>query len=228
MADNRPARMYNCSDRNFITAGQVLITHFTDHKARFLEVRSDMADPFGPNLKIRIDTAADVNLGETRNQGARASSADLKVAKELAKEKVSLLKGTIESRFKDSPADRSKYVSALGLDLHYSKFYSGSDESAFELYTKMKTALAGPIKAELVAKGLAAGLMDNALAALLPLQPLNVSQETEKGQGKELTDAGINEFNAIYKILIDICDQGKVIFKAEPAIQQKFVWDRLI
>ena len=33
---------------------------------------------------------------------------------------------------------------------------------------------------------------------------------------------------AIFDTAMDICDQGKSLFKDEPAIREKFIWDNLL
>jgi len=224
----RPARLYNCPDTNLITAGLVVVSSLKDHLPDFIAIRSDMADPFAPNLIIRLENASEQHLGETRNEGPKASTAPLAQAKELAKEKVSLLKNSIAARFKGEEVKIKKFASDLGLDRHYASFYAGNDQSAMELYAKFKSAETAGIKTEMTAAGLNAALFDNALAALQPISALNVSQEGEKGKGKEFTDAAIQEFNEIYKVLISICDQGKAIYTKSPAVRDKFVWDTIV
>lgn len=224
MATERPVRNYKCSDRTLISGGLVLVENFKAHKAAFEEVRGDMEGTFAEDLKTRLDKAADLNLGDTSNEGTLDGTTPLAQAKELAKEKVALMKNTVEARFGSDPAAQKKHLADLGLDKHYAKFYAGDDESALELYTKMKLALSGATKTELVAAGIKGTLLDNALAALLPLSNLNTTQEGEKGADKTLTDANILEFNAIHAILMDICSQGQTLFAKNAAVKDKFVW----
>lgn len=228
MADKRPIRHYNCADQKMLITVLVVITHFLDHIDRFLTARTDFANPFAANLKTRVGEAENTHLSNTGNQGPRPSTAELTTLKEVARSKVSLLKNTLNTRFKKLPLELNKYNSALGLSLHYDKFYSGSDSAAAELFKKMEAAFAGPLKAELVGKGLAVGMLDEALASLEPIKPLDVSQTVEGSQTMSITDAGINEFNAIFDTAMDICDQGKSLFKDEPAIREKFIWDNLL
>ena len=228
MSISRPTRLYKLSDSAFLNGGLLVLEAFSPVKADFLEVRGDFADPFYANLKKRIEDAMKVNLANTSNQGPKASTPDLKAAFEASKEQVAKLKNTLESKYKADPAKKAKYLADLGLDMHYADFYADKSSAATELYEKMNSALAGPLKAELLAEGFAAPLFDKALTLLQPIAGLNLSQEGEKQAGKGVTDENITEFNAIYQVVIDICDQGKALFVKNPAVLDKFVWDKVV
>jgi hypothetical protein len=228
MSDSRPTRLYKVSDSAMLNGSLLVLEAFSAHKPDFLEVRGDFADPFHDDIKKRITDGMKVNLANTSNQGPKASSPDLKLAFTGAKEQVAKLKNTLEAKYKAEPAKKAKYLSALGLDLHYADFYAEKSSGATELHQKMNTALAGPLKAELLAEGFAAPLFDKALTLLAPITGLNLSQEVEKQAGKGITDENITEFNAIYQIAIGICDQGKALFASNPATLDKFVWDKVV
>lgn len=228
MPESRPVRIYKCSDTILLTAGSVLLRHFITHKADFLKTRTDFADPFAENLQQRIDLASSTNLGTTKNQGPKDATAPLTLQRNLAKEKVQLMKNSLESRFVDNKELKAQYLFDLGLKQHYTSFYDGNDTSARELYLKMNLALSGPLKAELTASGLATILFDEALSSLQPIGNLNEDQEQEKGQDTTITDANIIEFNALYTIFMGIANQGKAIFQKQRAIHDKFVWDIIV
>ena len=228
MSTPRPTRRYNVSDSALLNGTLLVLEGFATNKADFIEVRSDFADPFYTSTKKRVEDSMKENLGNSSNEGIKASTPDLKIAFATAKEHIAKLKNSIEAKYKTNPDKKSKYLSAMGLDLHYSDFYAEKSSAATELYQKMNNALTGSLKTELLAEGFAAPLLDKALLLLQPITGLNLSQEGEKLGGKGVTDDNIIEFNAIYQIAIGICDQGKALFAKKPAQLDKFIWDKVV
>lgn len=228
MSDPRPIRIYKCTDAQLITASYIILENMLTHKADFLAERTDFVDPFAENFKIRIGNASTTNLGESGNEGPKTATAPLETQKELAREKVQKMKRSIEAKYNSNPTRLKEIKNAMGLNEYYESFYAGDDNSATALYGKMKTALDSPLKAELVAAGHAAPLFDNALAALLPITGLNVTQELEKGADLGLTDANINEFNAIHAITMDIANQGKSMYQQQPDLLDKFNFSKIV
>ena len=69
---------------------------------------------------------------------------------------------------------------------------------------QFKTNLSPALKTEIVTKGTAQATINNIISYANTLKETNISQETYKGNRKEITDEAITAFNQIYDQVISI------------------------
>jgi len=220
------SRAYNCSDMKLLVVCATIAESFLANKEPLIAVQSSWADPYGDNLKNRIDEAGTKYIGIDYRADLRNATRDLLALQKDALEKLGLLKTQLEINF-----DKKRYnefLSRFGFDAHYRKAYKNDQEALINLLMQIRKNLKESVKAEITAKGIAASLLDDLVAAADATKQANISQEALKSATIGDSYEAVTEFNAIYNEIMAICKVARRVFKGNPDIKSAFSFAKVL
>ena len=220
------SRAYNCSDMKCLVVCATINESFLANKEPLIAVQSSWADPYGDDLKNRIDEAGNKYIGIDYRAGLRDATRILLALQKDALDKVGLFKTQLEINF-----DRKRYaelLKRLGFDTYYRKAQKNYQETLINLLMQIRKNLKASVKAEITAKGIAAALLDDLVAAADALNQANIRQEALKSATFGDSYEAITEFNAIYNDIMAVCKVAKRIFKGQSEIKSAFSFAKVL
>ncbi len=185
-----------------LTATSTIIGHAIDNKVFLIGKRATWADPFFDNVKVRIDKAFSDYLGVDNAKEMRLATIFIK---QLQKEALPLLaefKIQIVSDFKNP--ERAEILNRLGFTQHLKSAQQKDQEGLIELLFKFKTNMDAALQTDIVARGMDVNTITKIIGYAQQIKDSNISQEALKGGRKEISAAGVNEFNSIYDQVIGV------------------------
>ncbi len=220
------ARSYHCSDMKLLVVCATITESFLANREPIVTVQSSWADPFGENLKARIQAAGTSYIGKDYYAGLRSATDDLKIIQKEALENLGLFKAQLEVNF-----DNVRYKELLGhfgFANYYSKAQKGNQEALISLLMQIRQNLSEELKTELVAKGIAGTLPEALTSAAASLNDANIKQEALKSGITGNSVEAVTEFNAIHKQVMAICKIARRVFRDQPELQSAFSFSRVL
>jgi hypothetical protein len=225
MAKNRN---YSCKDVDMLMASKTIAGSFRAHIAELSAIRSDWTEEYADGLTTRIDNGITNFLGIDSKKDLRGASAILASIQAPARRDVSFFKIQVMDDFKKDAARRDEILKNLGFAKHLRGVQKGNQESLIQLLYSFQTNMNDTIRAELVAKGMNATLIDNIISYADTFQMANVTQESFKESTKEISQSMTDAFNAIYDEISGICKKASSFYQYEPLKKEQFVFKKAL
>jgi len=208
------------------SATLTLCDNFAEEQDALVAVRSTWAPPFIDNLRTRANSAIDTYLGRDALKGQREATQKVRAIQQLAANNLKLLKDQLGI---DYSGDALKnLLDSLGYTRFMPAVKDGKQEDTIQMLAQFKQNMTGDLKAELVANGTSAALIDETVAQAATLKEANTLQETLKSSHPVVSQEAVTEFNAIYQQAIGICKIARRVFLGNPEKQARFTFSRLI
>jgi hypothetical protein len=221
-------RNYNAKDVDMLI-GAATITESAIAQKKFLQTkRSNWADPYFENFKDRIQNATQNFLGVDNAKQLRIATQTLTGIQKVALEALSQCKVQLEEDYKSNKPKRNEVLNQLGFKSYFAKAQKKDQEALVNLLFQFKTNMTANLRTEVVAQGMMLEAIDEIVGYADSLHNANITQETFKGQRKELTAAGIKAFNEIHDEAISICRIATRYFKEKPAIKDQFSFSKVL
>jgi len=220
------SRAYNCSDMKCLVVAATINESFLTNKEPLIAVQSSWADPFGDDLKNRIQAAGTKYIGIDYRADLRNATRDLLSLQKDVLDKLGLFKTQLEINF-----EKPRYAELLlhlGFDSYYRKAQKGKQEDLISLLMQIRQNLTDELKTEITAKGIAATLLDDLTAAAEPLNDANIKQEALKSGTVGNNIEAVTELNAIYIEIMAICKVAKRVFKGQSEIISAFSFSKVL
>jgi hypothetical protein len=222
-----PKRKYNGKDVDMLIASATLIENAIANKAFLQTKRSNWTDAFFTNLQTKIDKTLEEQLGidsakELRGATKTVEGIQTQSLRDLAEVKVQIMED-----FKKDKPKQTEILIQLGFSAHHKEAQNGDQEALVQLLYKFKANLSDTLKTEIVAKGTAAAMLDEVTAYADALKKADVTQETFKGNRKEITKEGISIFNDIYDEVISIAKIATKFYIGEPTKKALFSFAKI-
>lgn len=215
-------RAYTVKDVDLLVSASTIVESAINNKSFLQTKRSNWADPFFDDLKLRIDAATQTFLGVDSAKELRGATQALLTIQKQATKDLALCKVQIEEDFKIDKTRRAEILKQLGFTDFLKKVQLGDQEGLIQLLYQFKTNLTPSLKEEIVAKGMAKATLDAIIGYADNLKMANVSQESLKGLRKTITAAGIKEFNEIYSQVMSICKIASKFYLDNPPVKEQF------
>jgi hypothetical protein len=219
-------RAYSGKDVDMLTACGTIIEQAITHKTFLVSKRSNWADPFLPNIKTRIKNAFSNFLGIDSAQQMRDATQIVTDIQKNALNDLAEFKVQIMEDFKSNKKHRDEILNRLGFTAHHKPAQAKSQESLIELLLSFKTNMTAVLQKEITKAGTKAALITAIIGYADVLRSSNITQETSKGSRKEVSQAGVTEFNAIYTQVISIAKISAKFFKDDKAIKDEFSFSK--
>lgn len=220
-------RIYKMKDVDMLLTSSVIIESAIKNKAFLTAKRTTWTDPFFPNLKAKIETAMQTHLGVDSAKGLRLSTDIVVNIQKHALADLSEFKIQLLEDFKNDKPKRDELLNQLGFTTYHKASQTGDQEAMISLLFRFKLNMTDDVKAEITAKGTAAGLIDRIIDYAIALKDANITQENFKGTRKEITAAAIREFNDIYNEVISVCKISYHFYKDQPEMQELFSFKKV-
>jgi hypothetical protein len=214
-------RAYKGKDVEMLTAVSAIVDHAIDCKEFLISKRSTWADPFFPDLKIRILSAFSDILGVDSSDGLTPATRLVNNLQANASTLLSELKVQIDMDFKKTPERRDEILKVLGFSTLLKDTQKGSQESMVELLYKFKLAITEDLKSEITAKGTDPATIESIVGFAEQLNTANITQESIKSSKKEITASAVSQLNEIYDDVISIAQIAANFYK-DDAIKQGY------
>ena len=208
------------------SATLVLCDNFDEEQATLIAVRSTWAPPYIENLRTRVNSAIDTYLGKDALKEQRESTQKVRALQLSAVYKLGLFQEQVKI---DYSGDTLKnLLDSLGFTRFFKAVKGGKQGETVQMLVQFKQNLGDDLKAELIAKGMAAALTDEIITLANQLNEANVLQEKLKSSHPVESRQAVEEFNAIYKEAIGICKIARRVFMGNPEKQARFTFSKLI
>ena len=219
-------RAYSGKDVDMLTACGTIIEQAIIHKTFLVSKRSNWADPFLPNIKTRLKNAFSNFLGIDNAQQMRDATQIVLDIQKNALHDLAEFKVQVMEDFKKTKNRRDEILNRLGFTAHHKDAQAKSQESLIELLLNFKINMTVTLQKEITKAGTKAALITAIIGYADVLKNSNITQETLKGSRKEISQAGVTEFNAIYTEVISIAKISAKFFKDDKAIKDEFSFSK--
>jgi len=222
------SRVYKGSDANMLTACATIVENAISHKDVLIAKRSTWADPFFPNLKIRVDDAFPSVLGADNAKSLRDATTVVNSVMANALNDLSEFKVQVEQDFKADKAQLAEILNNLGFTQHGNGLRQKNQSEVIELLFRFKTNMSPALQASITAKGTSPELITAIVGYATQLSDSNISQETLKSSRKVLTNENISELNSIYNDVISIGTIAAKFFKNIKPLSEQFSYSKIM
>lgn len=213
-------RQYRGTDVQMLLASNSIAERGIEHTEELSARRPQWKAPFFADLKTEIKAAMDKNIGVDILGELKQSTATVTNVMEAAHRDLMILKVEIEVGFKKNPIRMGTLLPLLGLDKLSSK---NSKQSTYvNILLTLKRNLTPEIKTELVTGGASATTIEKLLLQAAQLIEANEKQESLKNLRKSSNSANVDELNAIYNKVIDICKLVSTYFVSNKILVEQF------
>ena len=221
-------RKYRHTDVVMLTSVSTIIENAIKNKVALIAKRATWADPFFPNLKTRIDTVIQANLGVDSAKDLRQATQTLVAVQKTAIDKLGLFKVQIEQDFKKTPIRRDEILNVLGFTSYYQDAYKNKSQDALiDLLYQFKQNMTAALKTEITTKGTDAASIVEIVGFADTLKNSNVSQETFKSNRPALSEQAINTFNDLYDDVIAVGKISSRFFLHDKPLKETFSYTKI-
>lgn len=183
-------------------------------------MRPQWADPYFPNLKIKITKAFDENIGVDILSQVTEATAVVTGTISSAHRGIMMLKVEIEVGFKADIVRRDAILKHLGLNKITAKNIKHS--TYVEVLSSLKSNLTPEIKAELVAAAVNAKNIESLLAQTTVLIEASTAQDKLKVNRINTNTANVDALNEIHEEVSTICKLVSTYFVGNKEILNQF------
>ncbi|WP_436416455.1 hypothetical protein [Petrimonas sp.] len=223
-------RIYSFRDVDMLTASLTITDNAIAAKDFLIEKRPLWADPFFADVRQRVLNAFSSILGisnvkELALQTAGLNALGKTVLKDVAEFKIQLVTDFADNKTRGEELQHLLGFKSPGATLPK---YKNNQEALVQLLQRLKTGITPEIRTELEEKGMSPATIDNIVTHANQYLEANVKQETFKGDKKVLTNANMQELNAIYTQVSGIAKVARTFYKGRPVEQDKFSFKKIV
>lgn len=223
-------RIYSFHDVDMLTASLTIIDNAIAAKDFLIGKRPLWEDPFFADVRQRILNAFSSILGisnvkELAMQTAGLNALGKTVLKDIAEFKIQLVTDYADDKTRGDELQHLLGFKSPGVTLP--KFRK-NQEALVQLLQRLKTGITPEIRTELEEKGMSPATIDDIVTHADQYLEANVKQETFKGDKKVLTDANVQELNAIYVRVSGIAKVARTFYKGQRIGQDKFSFKKIV
>jgi hypothetical protein len=227
MAKQSLKRDFSGKAVDMLSTCETIIQHAIDHKEFLQKKRNTWADPFFDNILAKIQKAYSEHLGIDNAKELREATRKVHEIQDAAVKILAEFKVQLTEDFKADKEKQTELLRNLGFTQFHKKAQRGDQEELIQLLFQFKDNMSPDLKAEIISKGTAESTIDEIIAHADVLRDLNITQETLKGNRKEITQAALAEFNAIYNEVISVAKIAAKFFKGDKAVQEQFSYNKI-
>lgn len=208
-------RTYKGKDSEMLITTSAITDHAIANKVFLISKRATWADPFFADIKTRIDNAFSNFLGVDNAKEMREATQLVLKIEAAALPLLAEFKVQINVDFKNPR--RNEILTQLGFTQHLKAAQRKDQEALIELLFKFKTNMTASLQTEITDKGTDPATITAISDLAQLLKDSDISQEALKGGRKEISAAGVTEFNAIYETVIGVAKISAKLLKNDKA-----------
>ena len=221
-------RKYHCKDVDMIITAATVMEAAIKNKDFLQSKRSVWKDPFFSQIQKQIDEVTRTCLGADSAATLRKATQAINGIQEDAILLLAEVKVQVTEDFKSDKARRDEILNLLGFKGYHKDAQKGNQEALVQLLYHFKNNLSKELSAEIAGKGTDAAVLDKITQYADILKKAEVTQETYKGERKNITGANIEDLNDVYGKVISICKIATKFFKGKVDIQSQFNFKEVV
>lgn len=227
---NTTQRIYSFRDVDMLTASLTITDNAIAAKDFLIGKRPAWADPFFADVRQRVLNAFSSILGVSNVKELSVQTAGLNALGKVVLKDIAEFKIQLTSDFADNKTRGDELQHLLGFKSPGATLpkYKTNQEALVQLLHRLKTGITSEIRTELEEKGMSPATIDNIVTHAGEYLEANVKQETFKGDKKVLTDANVQELNAIYTQVSGIAKVARTFYKGRRVEQDKFSFKKIV
>ena len=213
-------RQYKGTDAQMLMASSQIAERGIEHVDILSARRPQWKSPFFLDLKSRISTAFDKNIGLDILSQIKEATATVTDTIATAHRGIMDLKVEIEVGFRKNPTRMDALLILLG----YNKLPKKNTTQAgyVNMLQTLKSNLTPEVKTELVQAGANPTAIDTLLQQAVQLIEANDRQESLKVNRKTVTSVNVEELNDIYDEVISVCKLVSTYFADNKVLVDQF------
>ena len=215
-------RIYKTKDVVMLMAAKTILQSMLANLGELSAARSNWTEAYVTALIAKIDTAIEKFLGLDKQQGLREATALLNQIVAPAMRDLAFIKTQIEVDFDNEAVEILK---TLGLNKNLRNI---SQESLIQVLYAFKKGMTNPLKNSITQHGTNLVLIDNIIGYANQLQQANLGQESLKSSTQEVSQEGVDTFNAIYKEVIGIGKIASKYYKDDKLKKDQFTFSKVV
>jgi len=181
-----------------------------------------------PNIQIRIQNAFSNYLGIDNAKAMRDATIAVIGVQKNALRDLAEFKIEVSEDFKPDKILLNEILTNLGFTQYHKAAKRKDQEALIQLLYQFKTNMIPSLQTTITAAGTPVALITTIINYADTLKNSNVTQETLKGSRKEVSQAGVTEFNAIYTQVISVAKISAKFYKDDKAIKDEFSYAKTI
>ncbi|HEX3006449.1 MAG TPA: hypothetical protein VHO90_02410, partial [Bacteroidales bacterium] len=210
-----------------LLASKIVAKNLADNIADFAAVRTNWTPEFAAALDTRVDTAANELIGKVSTTALFESTAKLLKLIEPARRDISALKVQMKVDFEPDPVRLKLMLDELGYTAYFKKVSDKNQKAIIGLLTSYKRNVS-KYKADMVAKGTPAALIDGISAYATTVEDANTLQEQLKTICKNATAEKKAKLNEVYKEIANICKIAANHYIGNPEKKAMFTFSKVL
>lgn len=215
-------RNYSYKDVVMLMAAKTILQSMQANLAELSTVRSNWTEAYLSELILKIDSDIETFLGLDKKQTLREATTLLSQIMKPALRDLSFLKTQVEVDFKERAAEILKN---LGMDKNLKNI---KQETLIESLYSFRKGMTDSLKGEMAEKGTNPALIETLVGYASQLQEANINQESLKSTTKEVSQEGIDTFNAIYDEVIGISKIAAKYYEADKLKKEQFTFRKVV
>lgn len=205
-----------------LMAAKTILQSMQANLGELSTVRSNWTEAYLSELIQKIDSAIETFLGLDKHQSLREATELLNQIMKPALRDLSFLKTQVEVDFKNR-AD--EILKTLGMDKNLKNM---KQEALIEALYGFRKGMTDQLKSEITGKGTNPALIENLIGYATQLQQANLNQEGLKSSTKEVSQEGIDVFNAIYDEVIGISKIAAKYYEEDKLKKEQFTFSKVV
>ncbi|HNX57098.1 MAG TPA: hypothetical protein PLG33_02035 [Prolixibacteraceae bacterium] len=215
-------RNYSYKDVVMLMAAKTILQSMQANLGELSTARSNWTEAYLSELIQKIDLAIETFLGLDKKQSLREATELLNQIMKPALRDLSFLKTQIEVDFKNR-AD--EILKTLGIDKNLKNM---KQEALIEALYSFRKGMTDSLKSEITGKGANPALIETLVGYASQLQEANLNQEGLKSTTKEVSQEGIDTFNAIYDEVIGVSKIAAKYYEADKLKKEQFTFSKVV
>jgi len=210
-----------------LLTSNVILKDFKTNIGSFSPVRTPWNSDFADGMIQRSEDALSDLVGVDHRGELRDSTTRVGQIMDNAKADLHIFKVNVLVDFKGSAAE--EILTKLGYNRYYKDVADNNDqESLMSLLNNFKNSMTGDLRKLVTSNGISAGHVDKIIGYAPEFQEANLKQEELKNHWNEPSIDGRREIQSIYDETIRICKVGRIIFRDNPEMRDRFTFSKVM
>ena len=210
-----------------LLGSNVVTKDFKTYIHHFTPVRTPWNDGFADSMIQRTEDALSNLVGVDHRGKLRDSTDRVNEIRDNAKADLYIFKINILGDFEKEVAE--EILTKLGYNRYYKDVMENDDqESLMSLLNNFKSSMTEDLKKLVTSEGINPVHIDKIIGYAPEFQEANLKQEELKNHWNEPSTEASREFQSIYEETIRICKVGRIIFRDNPELRDRFTFSKVM
>ncbi len=218
---------YSHDTVDMLLTNSIIAKEFKANIHHFSPVRTPWNEEYADNLIIRNDNALSNLVGVDHRGELRESTERVEKIMDYAKAALRVVKTNVMGDFDDEVAE--EILTKLGYNRYFGDVIQNNDqESLMSLLNNFRNSMTDELRKLITSGGTRSEYIDQIIGYAPEFQEANVTQEEMKVHWNEPSIEARREFQSLYDEVIRICKIGKIIFRDNPEMRDRFTYSKVM